>query len=65
MTMPGMTGAELASRLHLERPELPVVFMSGYMDAASLDPDVRWFLQKPFAFADLEETVRAAIAGVD
>jgi signal transduction histidine kinase/CheY-like chemotaxis protein len=63
MTMPGMTGTELAAALWRDRPELPVVFMSGYMDAASIGPDVRWFLQKPFALADLEEAVRAAIDG--
>jgi CheY-like chemotaxis protein len=61
MTMPGMTGAELANALRRERPDLPVVFMSGYMDAVSVGAEVRWFLQKPFAFTDLEETVRAAI----
>jgi PAS domain S-box-containing protein len=61
MTMPGMTGAELADALRRARPDLPVVFMSGYMDAVSVGAEVRWFLQKPFAFTDLEETVRAAI----
>jgi PAS domain S-box-containing protein len=61
MSMPGMTGAELATALRRDRPDLPVVFMSGYMDAVSVGAEVRWFLQKPFAFTDLEETVREAI----
>jgi CheY-like chemotaxis protein len=43
--MPEMDGHDLARRLGEERPEIPIVFMSGYGDP---EPKVR-FLQKPFA----------------
>jgi two-component system cell cycle sensor histidine kinase/response regulator CckA len=50
--MPGMSGRELAHRLRPLRPEVPVVYMSGYTDDAIghhglLDPGTL-FLQKPF-----------------
>jgi PAS domain S-box-containing protein len=52
MTMPGMSGWELARRLGGSRPNMPVLFMSGYTDHEA----ARWgkldlqteFLQKPF-----------------
>ena len=43
--MPEMDGHDLARWLSEERPELPVVFMSGYGDPEPTVP----FLQKPFA----------------
>jgi two-component system cell cycle sensor histidine kinase/response regulator CckA len=42
--MPEMDGYDLARCLSEERPELPIVFMSGYGDP---EPEVP-FLQKPF-----------------
>jgi PAS domain S-box-containing protein len=51
--MPEMDGYELARCLHSERPELPVVFMSGYGDRdyreQSLPGPARPLLQKPFS----------------
>ena len=43
--MPEMDGHDLARWLSQERPELPIVFMSGYGDPEPTVP----FLQKPFA----------------
>lgn len=43
--MPEMDGHDLARWLSEERPELPIVFMSGYGDPEPRVP----FLQKPFA----------------
>jgi two-component system, cell cycle sensor histidine kinase and response regulator CckA len=43
--MPEMDGYDLARHLSEERPELPIVFMSGYGDPEPMVP----FLQKPFA----------------
>jgi PAS domain S-box-containing protein len=43
--MPEMDGHDLARWLSEERPELPIVFMSGYGDPEPTVP----FLQKPFA----------------
>jgi CheY-like chemotaxis protein len=52
MVMPLMGGRELAQRLAVLRPEIPVLFMSGYIDDAIvrdgvMDMDLA-FLQKPF-----------------
>ena len=64
LIMPKMTGAELGRHLVRLRPDLPIVFMSGYSD----DPMVRHFertppifLAKPFTAAALLEKVRQAL----
>lgn len=63
--MPGMTGPELARHLRAARPDLPVVFMSGYVgDAAcGYDPDLARseFLSKPFQLDALRSAVRRAL----
>jgi CheY-like chemotaxis protein len=43
--MPEMDGYELARQLREERPDLPVLYMSGYGDVDSVGP----LLRKPFA----------------
>jgi CheY-like chemotaxis protein len=45
IVMPGMGGAELYAWLKSERPELRVLFISGYM---SREPLKAGFLKKPF-----------------
>jgi two-component system, cell cycle sensor histidine kinase and response regulator CckA len=67
VVMPEMSGKDLASQLASERPELKVLYMSGYTDNAivhdgTLDPDVL-FLQKPFVPVTLLARVRAALDG--
>jgi PAS domain S-box-containing protein len=53
ITMPVMSGAELARTLTEERPDLPVLFLSGYSDGlvgqVSSELSRARFLQKPFA----------------
>lgn len=61
--MPGRSGVELATQLLAERPDLPVLFMSGHTMDDALQPllaDGHRFLQKPFLPSDL----RAAIAAL-
>jgi PAS domain S-box-containing protein len=65
VVMPKMLGKELAERLTALRPDLTVVFMSGYAQPVlasngSLDPDVR-LIEKPFSAAALLEKVRKAL----
>ena len=65
VVMPLLNGRELSERLALERPQLPVLFMSGYTDddvvrRGLLDPDAP-FLQKPFMAADLSRKVREVL----
>jgi PAS domain S-box-containing protein len=67
VVMPGMSGRELTERLRRRRPELRVIFMSGYTDDAvmhhgALAPGVA-FLQKPFARDALARKVREVLDG--
>jgi PAS domain S-box-containing protein len=62
VVMPGMSGSQLAEHLEILRPEMQVLFMSGYPEDAIahhgvLDPGQR-FLQKPFSVSLLLQTVR-------
>jgi two-component system, cell cycle sensor histidine kinase and response regulator CckA len=52
VTMPGMTGAELAAAIRAERPGLPVLFMSGLPKALESDGPGP-ILAKPFTRASL------------
>jgi CheY-like chemotaxis protein len=63
--MPEMSGRQLADRLRDERPELQVLFVSGYTDDAIirhgiLEPGIA-FLQKPFTPEALARKVRAVL----
>jgi CheY-like chemotaxis protein len=65
MTMPGMTGEQLAARLMGERPDLPVIICTGY--SASLDKQkaleagIRAFVQKPIMKQEIAETIRKVL----
>lgn len=58
MTMPGMTGNELAGKILKIRPELPIIICSGYSPENAMDQaenfGIKHFLQKP---VDLEEMI--------
>ncbi|MGP9819645.1 MHYT domain-containing protein [Salinarimonas sp. NSM] len=58
--MPDMTGLDLARRIAVMRPGMPVILATGYADLAEgIEPDlVR--MGKPFAQADLLSAIRAA-----
>jgi CheY-like chemotaxis protein len=63
VVMPEMSGPALAQRLITARPELRVLFISGYSDMASLDtgnPNIS-FLSKPFQASMLAAKVREAL----
>ncbi len=65
--MPEMNGMELAALLTERRPEMKVLYMSGYTDRAMSDVAIDQgmnFLQKPFALATLEHKLREILAPV-
>jgi CheY-like chemotaxis protein len=62
VVMPQMSGSDLAMRVQAVRPNLPVLFMSGYTDDAIvrhglLDEKLN-FIQKPFDSAGVARKVR-------
>jgi len=61
--MPGMTGAEAAEALAREHPGLPVVFMTGFADAAELEPVLgrAAVLRKPFRMDELGAALSSAL----
>jgi CheY-like chemotaxis protein len=65
VVMPGMSGSELVTRIQLLRPEVKVLFMSGYADHAIVHHGVieagMFFLQKPFTPALLTQKVREVL----
>jgi PAS domain S-box-containing protein len=64
--MPGMNGAEVARHLRDERPDLPVLFASGYADTDAIKEvageSVR-LLRKPFRLDALEAAIDEALRG--
>jgi two-component system, cell cycle sensor histidine kinase and response regulator CckA len=63
--MPRLSGPELASRLSVSRPEMRVLFMSGYTDDRILRHGVERakvaYLQKPLATGSLARKVREVL----
>jgi FixJ family two-component response regulator len=66
--MPGMDGVELQRRIRIERPELPVIFISAHQDdearQRALDEGATRFLYKPFDGAELLRTIEGALKDV-
>lgn len=62
--MPGMDGIELQRRVRIERPKLPVIFISAHFDdeirRRALDGGAVDFMYKPFDGADLLRAIYLA-----
>lgn len=64
VVMPGMHGPELAARLAAIRPNLPVIFVSGYSDQMPALPVVSSraaFVAKPFTISALVDAVEGLL----
>ncbi|HEU6449762.1 MAG TPA: response regulator [Verrucomicrobiae bacterium] len=59
----GVNGKQLAERIHMEQPDLKVIFMSGYNPdiAGKIQPE-GCFLQKPCSIETLVATVESCLA---
>jgi YesN/AraC family two-component response regulator len=66
VVMPKVSGCELAARVASIRPDMKVIFMSGYADSAVAQRGVRpsdgHFLPKPFKTEALVDMIRKVIA---
>jgi len=68
VTMPGMQGHHLAAQLRSQRPDMRVMFVSGFTESAAGRPGVAGagsgFLAKPFTGGALARAVREALDGL-
>ncbi len=65
VVMPQMSGHELAERLAPLRPDMSVLYMSGYREQITADRDLvnleRQLLQKPFLPRDVAKKIRGLL----
>ncbi len=68
MTMPGMTGAELARKVLEVRPALPIILCTGYSEQvnreSALELGIREYIQKPLVMADLAAKIQTLLGAV-
>lgn len=69
LVMPGTSGRQLAEQIVRKRPEIAILYMSGYTDDAVIRRGVleagMAFIQKPFGANDLTRRVREVLDGHD
>ncbi|MET0273290.1 MAG: response regulator [Phenylobacterium sp.] len=60
--MPGMNGAEVAREVRARRPELPILFLTGYADTEALEEGGDdGILRKPFLEKELAAKLRSVL----
>jgi CheY-like chemotaxis protein len=64
-TMPGMTGLELAKKLLIIRPDLPVILCSGLNEPVSFEhikeTGIKEFFSKPINKAEFAQLIRRVL----
>lgn len=69
MTMPAMTGVDLAREALKIRPEISIVLCTGFSELiteeAAKKIGIKEFVMKPFTLRDLSRVVRKALEGTD
>jgi len=67
MTMPNMTGLDLASEMMSIRPDLPIILCTGFSEMISKEKatsiGIRQFIMKPVAIKSLAKTIRKVVDG--
>ncbi|HEX8297943.1 MAG TPA: ATP-binding protein, partial [Rubricoccaceae bacterium] len=61
LSMPGMSGRELAAEIRARFPELPVVLLTGDTDVRAEGSDVTEVVRKPFQIDALEAVVQRVV----
>ena len=63
IVMPEMTGVELARQVRALRPELPILFASGYADVKTFGEELETetVLKKPFRIAEVAARIREVL----
>jgi|WetSurMetagenome_2_1015567.scaffolds.fasta_scaffold19012_2 signal transduction histidine kinase/CheY-like chemotaxis protein len=65
MTMPNMTGKELASKVFAVKPEMPVILCTGFSELIDEESarvmGIKAFIMKPVAIKQLSKTVREVL----
>jgi len=65
MTMPGMTGDQLAAKMLSHRPDIPVIICTGFSKRISSEREsslgIRAFLMKPVTVQELARTIREVL----
>ncbi len=65
--MPSMSGLELVPELHRRKRDLPVILMTGRLEAGlrekALSCGATAFVVKPFSFEELVETIKRTVEG--
>jgi CheY-like chemotaxis protein len=68
-TMPDLVGTALAREIHLLRPDIPIVLMSGYSGAQLLEraraAGIREVLRKPLQSTDIAECLGRVSPSLD
>lgn len=66
LSMPDMSGLELAEHVRHHHPDLPIVLATGYLELndvnATLDTHVDHLLAKPYTSAELQQALDATVA---
>ncbi|MCC6777350.1 MAG: response regulator [Hyphomicrobiales bacterium] len=61
VAMPELNGVEAMQAILAKRPDLPFVYMTGYIGPTKLDPTEQRVLKKPFSITELAAKVEEAL----
>ena len=63
--MPGMNGAEVARKAHAQRPDMAIIFASGFSETTAVEAAMgehARLLHKPFEVQELQSTLHELLA---
>ncbi|OPZ58560.1 MAG: C4-dicarboxylate transport transcriptional regulatory protein DctD [Deltaproteobacteria bacterium ADurb.Bin510] len=65
MTMPGLTGQELAREVLLVKPDFPIILCTGFSELMNEEEarraGIREYIMKPVVMSELAQTIRRAL----